>query len=177
MDAPGDADNNQSGSGRDSGSSALGTDDEAGLTVAGKRKKSKRKLGGRSHRLGEHAGFRFRAPKNPKRPLRRSEMLAERRRQYRAYRIATLKEMVEEDQEIQMLFNETFEKLQQLDLEMERHGQEKRVEEGETPTAWIDADLLQEWLELVAFLIDTYRTTRALFPSDGVRSLSSFLPM
>lgn len=32
----------------------------------------------------------------------------------------------------------------------------------------IEDQLIQDWLEHAAFLVDTFRTTQALFPSDGV---------
>ena len=66
----------------------------------------------------------------------------------------------EKERQTQENFDTAMQKLQEVDrlLEQSRINGDGAAEDN----------LVQEWLELVASLIDTFRTTKALFPSDGV---------
>lgn len=96
-----------------------------------------------------------------------------RRRKQRAKRSAyrrkrsganlTREEKIEEDRRFQQQFDAALLKLQEVD---------RIIEQNKSETGEVDSALLFEWLEIVSFLIDAYRTTRALFPSDGKKKFA-----
>lgn len=75
-------------------------------------------------------------------------------------RIRTQEEREEEERQAQDDFDATLLKLKEVDRLLE----ESRANNAGT----VDEALVQEWLEIAGSLLDTFRTTKALFPSDGV---------
>ena len=81
----------------------------------------------------------------------------------------TREEKLEEDRRIQTAFDANMLKLQELD---------RVIDQNKSETGEVDSSLLFEWLEVVSYLIDSYRTTRALFPSDGKKKFAGlFKPL
>lgn len=77
-------------------------------------------------------------------------------------RAETREERLKEEQRTQDAFDEALLKLQELDRLLDTSTTKEPLQNDET--------LLSEWTEVATFLIDTYRTTKALYPSDGVSS-------
>lgn len=74
-------------------------------------------------------------------------------------RTMTQEERIDEERAVQEAFDNTLLRLQDIDKQME---EDKDPETGKTP------ELLHlEWLDSASHLLDTFRTTKALFPSDG----------
>lgn len=104
-------------------------------------------------------GTRRRSKKGRDRGRRKRRQNAQRR----LTATLTREEKMEEDRRLQIEFDANLLKLQEID----RTTEQKKTETGE-----LDSALVYEWLEVVSFLIDTYRTTRALFPSDGKKKFA-----
>lgn len=74
-------------------------------------------------------------------------------------RIMTQEERLEEERAVQEAFDATLLKLQEVDRQIER--------ETELESDSISEYLQLEWIDLASHLLDNFRTTKALFPSDG----------
>lgn len=92
---------------------------------------------------------------------RKKRKSAARRRLHNAVRRRTMtqEERLEEERAAQEAFDTTLMKLQELDKTMEL--------EIDSPTAGVPEQLQLEWLDSASYLMDSFRTTKALFPSDG----------
>lgn len=74
-------------------------------------------------------------------------------------RTMTQEERLEEERAVQEAFDTTLMKLQEVDKVIEA--------ETDRENGTIPYQVQLEWLDLAAYLLDSFRTTKALFPSDG----------
>lgn len=88
-----------------------------------------------------------------------------------AKRTTAMSDRIADDQRRQQIFDNAWARMTEVD---------EFIDALPPPEAWtgeqaIPETLLTDWLEQAAVIIDIYRTTRALFPSDGVSSHSDSL--
>jgi general transcription factor 3C polypeptide 3 (transcription factor C subunit 4) len=79
-------------------------------------------------------------------------------------RTLTLEERLEEERTVQEAFDSSLLKLQEVDRAIEEAALHNN---GHNDGNEVPESLHLEWLDLASYLIDTFRTTKGLFPSDG----------